>query len=486
MMWLSGRPVWAAKAGVLPAVLISWLAVNGCQRYERKPLELEAHRAALEQRAADMDAQLAAFAAALNTRDDGRPAQAFDLADGISLAEAEVAALFYNAELRIARMEAGIALATREHAGLWEDPIFGFDGAEILSPSGPFQFGLSMSITIPVSGRLEVEKQHASAAYEVALREIVDAEWHLRAVLRRVWAQWSATHASIDVATEMLAGLEAVAALADRLREFGEITRAEARVFSMAVTSARRELAELEMQAAEQRSTLLLMMGLPAHAQVALVPGVSGVIATDLPTMPADPDQHLIAHNPTLAVRRAAYQVAEREVELEIRRQYPDIEIGAGYGNEDDDRLLLGVSMPIPVLNANRGAIAEARARRQRARAVAEATFEKLSSDLHRAIDQHERLTRQRAELAAEAVELAAAQLDELTRLAELGEIDTLLLLQSLQTMRDARLQSQELLTRQQLAAIDITELLGPPQPQKPAPVDVNTKITSSKSGDER
>ena len=76
-------------------------------------------------------------------RDLGAEAPAtFSFGDGLTPAEGEVLALFYNAELRQARLEAGVALANFENAGLWDDPEFGFDGAEILSPSGsPFEFG---------------------------------------------------------------------------------------------------------------------------------------------------------------------------------------------------------------------------------------------------------------------------------------------------------------------------------------------------------
>ena len=55
--------------------------------------------------------------------DHGVPV-AFNISDGISPAEGEVIALFYNPELRIARLEAGVALANFETAGLWEDPNF--------------------------------------------------------------------------------------------------------------------------------------------------------------------------------------------------------------------------------------------------------------------------------------------------------------------------------------------------------------------------
>ncbi len=76
----------------------------------------------------------------------------------------------------------------------------------------------------------------------------------------------------------------------------------------------------------------------------------------------------------------AEYEVAERTFELEIRKQYPDLQIGPGYGLEDgQDQVLMGLSLPLPVLNANRQAIARAEANRSVARASVEAALERLT-----------------------------------------------------------------------------------------------------------
>ena len=111
---------------------ITFLIV-GCQSYEPKPLDIGAYRNSLESRLIDIEA-VTAFSDRL-AKAHSTPLR-FDLSDGISPSEGEVIALFYNSELRIARLEAGVALADLETAGLWKDPIFGFDGAEISKIDG--------------------------------------------------------------------------------------------------------------------------------------------------------------------------------------------------------------------------------------------------------------------------------------------------------------------------------------------------------------
>ena len=53
-------------------------------------------------------------------------------------------------------------------------------------------------------------------------------------------------------------------------------------------------------------------------------------------------------------------------MQLEVARQYPDIDLGPGYGYEEGYHLItLGLSAVLPVRNRNQGPIAEAEAQRK-------------------------------------------------------------------------------------------------------------------------
>lgn len=219
------RPEGPLRRGRIPAAVGALLlpVAAGCQSYHPAPLDLQAHREALTDRAAHPEA-VAQFASRLAA--SGLPApDRFDLGDGLSPSEGEVLALFYNPDLRLARLEAGIALARSEHAGLWEDPVFGFDAAEILSPANPFEYGLTLSLTIPLSGRLAVEKDVALAAHEVELRRIVDAEWTLRTRVRIAWAQWAASRERVALLQDVATQADHIASITDRLAAAAELTR---------------------------------------------------------------------------------------------------------------------------------------------------------------------------------------------------------------------------------------------------------------------
>jgi outer membrane protein TolC len=455
------------------------IALAGCQSYERLPLELANHRAALDARLVATE-PISDFVERLSEAGNQVP-ERFDPNDGLSTAEGEVLALFYNPDLRLARLDAGVALATFETAGLWEDPQFGFDGAEILSPSGPFEYGLTLSLTIPISGRLGVEKDRAGAAYEAELRRIVDAEWSTRAAVRSAWASWSAESERLRLLREVIGQVERISAITDRLETAGELTRVEARLLRAELVETRADVAEAVFAEARARVELLGLMGIPPDAPVVLLPALPPASIAEI----ADAIERLIEANTTLAVRRAEYQVAEETLRLEVRKQYPDITIGTGYGSEDnDDRLLLGVSIPIPILNANRAGIAEAKARREVARAAAETTFERLTRELSMARAAYDASRTQRDAFERDLVPMLDEQASEVEQLIDLGEVNTLLLLETVTRRFEAKSRLLDLRLAETDAAIEITRLLGPDEPEMPAAVgpatdDDTTTVTT-------
>jgi len=458
---------------------LSVIALAGCQRYRSQPLDLDAHHVALSTRLNDRDS-IADFLDRLAEQGAAAPDH-FDPTDGLSREEGEILALFYNADLRHARLDAGIALATADNAGLWQDPTLGFNGTELLSPSGPFEYGLTLGLTLPISGRLGIEQDRADAAYHTELRRIVDMEWDTRAAVRSAWAEWSAAETHSKLIRETIDRIEQVESVTAKLESIGELTRVEARLVRAETARFKAYAIEDELNRIGLRSTLLGLMGLPGDADVTLLPD----LRTDAPISLDNPIDQLIRRNTLLGVKRAEYQTAEDSLRLEIRKQYPDLQIGAGYGSENnDDRLLLGASIAIPVFNANRAGIAEARAERERSRATAETTFELLTRQLARAQAKHTATKAQLDTYETVLVPMLDEQYREITHLLELGEVETLLLLETLTRQQEAMSTLIDLKTSEVLARIEIERLLGPDRPLLPFPVasESHTQSTPSKT----
>lgn len=443
------------------------ILTSGCQSYEAAPLDLASHGDAVSHRLIDVE-PLSDFAQRLAAMGASVP-EHLDLADGLSPAEGEVLALFYNPELRIARAQAGVALATYETAGLWEDPEFGFDGAELLSPEGPFEFGLTLSLTIPLSGTPGIEKEVAASAYSTELLRIVDAEWTMRSRVRLAWAGWTSDLEYLRLLRDSIVQAERIVSITDRLESAGELTRSDARLVRAELVQLRSELIGATLSESRSRIELLGLLGLSPDAHVELKGAFpSADVSTD-----GDLVSRLIQHNTRLGVVREEYQTAEQSLRLEVQKQYPDISIGGGYGSEDrDDRLLLGLSIPIPIFNGNRAGIEEARARRVQARAVAETTFEHLNRELAMAQAGLEGARRQREALETQLVPMLDEQSVEVERLAELGEVDTLILLETITRHLEAKRRLLEARQAELSASLDIVRLLGPDVSMQPSPAE--------------
>lgn len=436
----------------------------GCKSYSPQPLDLDAHRSRLAKRLSQPE-PLLEFAARLADRTDRDPAR-FDIADGMTLAEGEVVALFYNPDLRLARLGAGVTLATAEHVGRWQDPEFGFDGAEVLSPEGPFEYGLTLSLTIPVSGRLALEAARARAEHQVELRRIVDQEWTVRSRVRLAWAAWSAAQERAQLLEDASAKAESLGRLVDTLEKTGTLRRVESRMMRTAVARMRADTERAVFEAERNRIELFSLMGVHPRASVELIPAVAHV------KLPEDQSlDRLIAANTSLAVHRAEHEAAERALRLEIRKQYPDLVLGGGYGYEDGDQLLLGIGIRVPIWNRNAQGIAEARAQRELVRARGEVALERLAGELAFAQSRCDSSAKQVRLFETELIPAYQAQAGEIETLASLGEVDVLLMLESIRAGLDVREQLITLRLDFARSRITLAHLLGTDMSRQPVPV---------------
>ena len=463
ILGLSGFPT-AAVLAVLMAGTLSGLA--GCQSYERKPLDLDATRSAWLTRS-PADPSVRAFAAALDQAERGSRADGFEPSDGLSLAEAEAVVLVFNPDLRQARLEANVTRATATHAGLWQDPVLGVDLERIVSGAGganPWVAGSTIGITIPISGRLEAEKARAGADLGAELDRLAAKEWATRSALRELWVEWSVARVRAEVAEALITRLREVALLAERQEQAGSMTRVDARLFRVELAGREADLIATTSRVKELELHLRAMLGFAPETSLTLVPTVTFVART---TRMDELRRLLGSSNPELIAVRAAYEVSEQSLRTEVRKQYPDLTIGPGYGTDQgDSRVLLGLSLPIPLWNRNQQGVAQASAQREVARGRFETTYEHLSSKLAIALTRFESGKAQRAMVESSVVPLADEQEADVRRIAALGRVDPLLLLESLKTQYAAKVLLVEARATESIGAVRLDELIGPAVPE--------------------
>ena len=458
----------AVRATMVALAAATTLAA-GCRSYQPSPLDLDAARRDFLARSLDGPG-LAEFNDRLRGQASPDAAGAgtaarFDPSDGISLAEAEAIALVFNAGLRAARLEAGVTRATADNAGLWIDPTLGVDLSRIVNGATDDVEALaSLAFTLPLSGRLELEKAQAGAEHDAALTRIARDEWTLVAELRRAWTRRAALAAEAAATREFLERVAQVMAVVDRMESAGEIARIEARLIRIEDAKRRVALHALDAELLRATHAIESILGLPPRDDRRLDTDFSALAA------PAQQEGHdaLLARAlrtaPTLAVARAEHEVAERRLAREIRAQWPDVALAPGFGEQDGDtQAVLGIGVTLPLLNGNRRGIAEADASREAARGRAEGEVARVVGALLAAEERLAAALAQRALLETTLVPLVDTQYAEAREVARLGEVNTLILLESLTQQLDARLQLIAARAAEAAAVVDIEHLAGPP-----------------------
>lgn len=409
----------------------------GCQRYARQPLDLSAYHQSLVERDPS-SAEVVEYAQQLSRSESNTPSH-YNPADGLSLEESEAVALFFNPQLRTARLRARVPLVGAAEAGRWQDPQLGIDGERIIDGvEEPWVLGGVLNLTIPISGRLGVERNRAlSEATAAELRALAE-ERRVLAELRAAWAEWSAASERAALTRQLVAELDPVVGRAERLRTAGELDPVDARLLRIEQVSQTAKLRGYEADARVAEVELKARLGLLPTADVKLIPSVP------VPNLPAAGEDiaTLVAEHPRVRLARAEYEVAERTLTLEVRKQYPDITLGGGFGTDQgDDRVLFGAALPLPLFNANRRAIAEARASREVARAAAETEYERLLAEASVAQTRLDAARERLAYVEKELAPLADQQVADARRLGQLGDFNTLVLLEAIKTAHDAKLE---------------------------------------------
>ncbi len=471
LVFRAGRRPQGAALGA-----IAVLAAAGCQSYSEAPPALDRH---LEEWLARSPAEpaVAEFATALRAQGPGS-ARAFDPSDGLDADEAEAVALLFNAELRQIRLAAGIARASADHAGAWRDPTLGVDLAKIVSSTPePWKLFGSLGLTLPLSGRLAMESERAGRDHALALAQVAAAEWRTRMEVRRAVAEWEAAGHRAAIARGATTALADIIVVVDRMEQAGDLTRAEARLFRIEQATLAARGTRLQADAERIHHAVRRLLGLAPGAQLAL--STAGALAAP-PTADRRGTDDALRHHPNLQIALAEHAAAEAALELEIRRQYPDLDLAPGLGREDgEDQLLLGISLPLPLFERNRRAIAEATARRELTGAQVEIALEALTDAHHAAAAALAAARAERATIEGALAPLADAQFEEARQLAGLGELHALVLLDSLARQREAKLQLVDAALAETRAAIDLHELVCAP------PLDAAAGATGQANDDD-
>ncbi len=301
-----------------------------------------------------------------------------------------LAALYYQPSLAEARDRLLAAEAAQITAGERPNPsvamALGYDTRIAGAPS-PWIVPINVDWPIETAGRRGARLAHARHLSAAARWELIGTVWQVRSRLRSALLDlYAARRTESLLARQQTAEFRVVTLLQGQL-EAGAVSRylvAHARISLDATTLAREAAIGAIRQA---RIRLAGALGIAPHALI----GVK-LSCAELRKFPRDLTRLQIRRRALMnrADVRAAleqYAASQSALQLEIARQWPDVQLGPGFAwnsqLREDSEWQLRLSLPVPVLNHNQGPIAVARAERR----LAAAHFLTVQTDALEQID---------------------------------------------------------------------------------------------------
>jgi outer membrane protein TolC len=437
---------------LLPLGILSVL-VSGCVAYQEKSINPKEVSRAWEEIGPREATQL-------RNQSSKNLASDYNLSDGISLREAEVTALFYNPLISASRVRSGIPEVQREYAKLWEDPELEVEGEYFSSKhDDPLNYSGGLSITIPLSGRLDVQREIADKSLNSKKSSLLAEEWALVIEVRERWVERHFLFAKTRVLKEMIADLDETIRLVPHFRAAKVATIVDEQNLLIEKEELKDKLRQLQLEVQQNKLTLLGLMGLHPDASWRLIMDENEVeekIAFD-----REEDFHL---SPEIQKVLSQYEVAQLRFKLAIRRQIPDLKLGLGAGAEEGSSLMaFGVGLShLPLFNNNRLEIAESKLERE---IQGEEVLVGIQDLLSKRASAKQRL--EMAEARVEHMEtkllpLINKQIKDAMRLTKLGELDLFLLVEAIQKKGEVKLSLIEIQVERSYATLQRLALNGP------------------------
>jgi outer membrane protein TolC len=337
----------------------------GCavQRYRPAPIVASATASQIESRTL-ADPGLQSF----EEQNLGRPLSPWPIKTW-DLQTLSLAALYFHPALdsawaRIAGTEA--ALVT---AGARPNPSLS------LVPGVPSPYLLTLDFAIPIetAGKRGHRIQVARSLDQAARFDLADSAWTIHTGVRAALLNYLLASRSVELFRSEEKVREDQLNILDQIFSAGEMPRQNVDFARIELTKAHLALVMAESQVSETKAALAAAIGVPVAALQSV--DFSWPTLDTLPSVesfsPADIQRQAVVNRLDLRRSLAQYAAAEAGLQLEIAKQYPDINIGPGYTYEETHSFFTaGLSTTVPLFNRNQGPIAEAEARRKQAAAV--------------------------------------------------------------------------------------------------------------------
>lgn len=351
-----------------------------------------------------------------------------------------LAAFYYHPDLDVARTERDVEKAKVARAGERPNPRLSFTPAynsDAASGVSPWILGLVLSFPIETAGRRGHRVEEAQHLLDAARLHIAEVAWRVRSRLRASLLElYRLTQAEAILKKRLEVAAKLLQAREQRLAA-GEASRLEVEMARAALVQSDLSLGQARTQAAEERARLAQVLGVPLAALDEVKLSFDSLsrppAAADIPS--AAVQRQALTNRTDILAALARYAASQSSLQLEIARQYPDLQIGPGYQwDQSAEKWSLGLSLTLPVFHRNQGRIEEAKARRRMVAARFVALQAKVIGELDRALAGY-RATLAELGIARSLAAVQRSREGALTKRIEAGYTDRV-------TLYDARLET--------------------------------------------
>lgn len=274
--------------------------------------------------------------------------------------------LIMNPDLNKARLKLASSNEVAKQSGWWNDPSFSWDIEQVLQENTLNMSG-SLGFTIPVTGLPALEKKVAEQYKEADFWTLRQTELDFLNSLDQAWSKLTVTQRRKALIRQRLEALNKENGMIEKLIGAGEVEFSSRQVASQRMNDAIRELQTAAETELEQKMEMVRLMGLhPSAAQKLRFSTGEGF---RIPDAVAAPSPSALTASPKIKAQMATYATTETLLKTEIRRQYPELELGPSFTRDDGEKEVGGeIGFNLPLWNRNRKAIAEARGARDMSR----------------------------------------------------------------------------------------------------------------------
>ncbi len=373
------------------------LSLTSCAMYQPSPIDLNRETAVWKKLSQDLCA--------------GRRS--------LSVPELKRIGLLLNPELNKARLTCARSTAVAEFSGLWDDPGLSAELERVLQEHLT-NGAISPSLSVPVTGIPAISKRIAEQYKEADYWNIREKERSYLAELDILCTRVQVTRVKLDALKKRKNQAEQEKDKVTELYRLGEVSFADFQVMTRRFSDLLSEVQELEREHLRQHLELVTKLGL--HPDVREIE-IAEKLERGVPAMVPAPSAELLLESPALKAKLAVYGAGEEELRREIRRQYPQLQLGFKYAHDGgNDKIGPGIGFNIPLWNRNREAIAGATGEREIRKQETLAVWRDLLMQASALFDRGQLAeTHCREELAR--TRALATSVEQLQKLYDLGEI---------------------------------------------------------------